>query len=182
MTISESIAKVSEGSATEYMESHGVEVNLDNFGALLTTYLIADQDVVASVLNLSPTGKVDAVTDEEYEELQEGSSGDAVAALQRSLILDGYLTGTADGAYGAGTAAAVRAYQEAKGLEVSGIADSQTQAQMYLDSASVFLTWAKSHSSEEIWQSAMEELSKREEATQYHLPENDLELQWTGND
>ena len=111
MTISESIAKVSEGSATEYMESHGVEVNLDNFGALLTTYLIADQDVVASVLNLSPTGKVDAVTDEEYEELQEGSCGDAVAALQRSLILDGYLTGTADGAYGAGTAAAVRAYQ-----------------------------------------------------------------------
>ena len=176
------IAKVSEGSAIEYMESHGVEVNLDDFGALLTTYLIADQDVVASVLNLSPTGKVDAVTDEEYEELQEGSSGDAVAALQRSLILDGYLTGTADGAYGAGTAAAVRAYQEAKGLEVSGIADSQTQAQMYLDSASVFLTWAKSHSSEEIWLSAMEELSKREEATQYHLPENDLELQWTGND
>ncbi len=63
----------------------------------------------------------------EYETLQEGSNGDGVVALQQALIDQGFLTGAADGAYGAGTAASVKAFQESMGLQATGIADSQTQ-------------------------------------------------------
>ncbi len=46
-----------------------------------------------------------------FEQLQRGSKNDATRALQEKLIQLGFLTGTADGQYGKGTAAAVSALE-----------------------------------------------------------------------
>jgi len=67
----------------------------------------------------------------EYETLEKGSKGDAVVALQEKLIALGYLTGKADGDYGNGTAGAVEKFQEAEGLPVTGVADSETQRRLF---------------------------------------------------
>lgn len=67
----------------------------------------------------------------EYEALKVGSKGDAVVKLQKQLIGLGYLTGSADGVYGKGTAGAVEKFQKAEGLAVTGEADSRTQAALY---------------------------------------------------
>ncbi|MCI6239516.1 MAG: peptidoglycan-binding protein [Lachnospiraceae bacterium] len=69
--------------------------------------------------------------DAKYETLSVGSSGDAVVRLQQALIDNSLLTGSADGQYGQGTAAAVSAYQESQGLPANGSADSITQEKLY---------------------------------------------------
>ena len=58
--------------------------------------------------------------------LSVGSRGDAVKALQQKLINLGYLSGSADGIFGEGTKRALTAFQSAKGLPTSGVADSAT--------------------------------------------------------
>lgn len=54
--------------------------------------------------------------------LKKGSRGNAVSAMQKKLILLGYLNDTADGIFGTKTHAAVKKYQQANGLSVDGIA------------------------------------------------------------
>lgn len=58
--------------------------------------------------------------------LKLGSSGEIVAALQQALLDRGFDPGAVDGLYGYQTKAAVKAYQEASGLLVDGIAGGQT--------------------------------------------------------
>ena len=60
----------------------------------------------------------------------QGSSA-KVAQLQAMLSAHGYYSGTADGDYGSGTEAAVKAYQRAAGLRVTGIAGPSTQRLLY---------------------------------------------------
>lgn len=52
---------------------------------------------------------------------------DAVTQAQQALIDAGYLNGEADGLYGTSTAQAVSAFQQAKGLTVSGFVDDATR-------------------------------------------------------
>ncbi len=59
--------------------------------------------------------------------LKDGSQGAAVRALQKNLKTLGYYTGSVDGDYGAGTVAAVTAFQAANGLTADGIAGNGTQ-------------------------------------------------------
>ncbi len=68
-----------------------------------------------------------------YNMLSSGSRGDEVKKLQTSLINAGYSVGSAgaDGIYGNDTAAAVRKYQQANGLDVDGIAGDQTLGKLY---------------------------------------------------
>jgi len=60
--------------------------------------------------------------------LREGASGADVADLQRRLTASGFDTGPADGAFGARTAEAVRAFQQSRGLLVDGEVGPGTQA------------------------------------------------------
>ena len=60
-------------------------------------------------------------------ELAPGMRSEEVVPLQRNLRTLGYLAGSADGDYGAGTEAAVAEFQSAAGLEVTGRADEITQ-------------------------------------------------------
>lgn len=66
-----------------------------------------------------------------YTALREGSEGQLVRELQSALIEAGFLTGKADGKYGAQTAQAVAAFQAANGLNNSGYADTATQGTLY---------------------------------------------------
>lgn len=61
------------------------------------------------------------------------SSGkrDDVTALQSVLQANGYYTGTVDGSYGGGTSDAVKKYQRAAGLRVTGVAGPCTQRLLY---------------------------------------------------
>lgn len=62
--------------------------------------------------------------------LQQGSSGDSVAAMQRTLKQLGYFSGNCDGMFGDATLAAVRRFQLANGLSLTGIADRSTQMRL----------------------------------------------------
>lgn len=67
--------------------------------------------------------------------LKRGSQGDDVCALQDMLNGLGYDCGLADGIYGARTEAAVRSYQQARGMTADGIAGTQTQMALAADAA-----------------------------------------------
>ena len=58
--------------------------------------------------------------------LKIGSSGNDVAAVQKALITLGFLKGKADGQFGPGTQAAVKAFQKAKGLDEVGVVGPHT--------------------------------------------------------
>lgn len=60
------------------------------------------------------------------QNLKQGSSGSAVSALQQQLAAAGFNPGAIDGKFGPKTLAAVRAFQQSKGLKVDGIAGPLT--------------------------------------------------------
>ena len=67
-----------------------------------------------------------------YNTLQRGIKSDEVAALQRRLMELGYLAeGAADGSFGQMTEDAIKAAQEAFGMEANGIADNAFQQKLY---------------------------------------------------
>lgn len=62
----------------------------------------------------------------EFQPLQKGSKGDSVIEIQTLLQEQGYLSGTIDGEFGNATLSAVMAFQQANGLEASGVVDEAT--------------------------------------------------------
>lgn len=62
--------------------------------------------------------------------LREDTEGADVKQLQEKLKALGYNPGTADGKYGDNTVAAVKAFQEAKGLEADGVYGQKTHAEL----------------------------------------------------
>ena len=62
--------------------------------------------------------------------LKRGSSGDAVKKLQEQLIRLGYMTGKADGKFGAKTYEALIAFQRANKLTPDGVAGSKTMEKL----------------------------------------------------
>lgn len=67
--------------------------------------------------------------------LELGSEGSEVKKLQKRLIDLGYLSGTADGKFGEMTETALKAFQEANGLEADGKAGTKTQNKLFSDEA-----------------------------------------------
>lgn len=84
----------------------------------------------AAILTLSSQGKaMEAATYDASKSsiLKMGSRGALVETLQSNLITLGYLTGKADGIFGANTKSAVIAFQKAYGLKDDGVVGSETQ-------------------------------------------------------
>ena len=65
----------------------------------------------------------------------QGDKSDEVLDMQNRLFMLGFLLDDRDGAFGNKTQTAVKLFQSAAGLEVTGIADSVTQSVLYSDSA-----------------------------------------------
>lgn len=106
----------------------------DNTGAemkylTVTTYIDGVENIYrfelgAPVVEPTPVPVV-------YNELTIGSKGEDVQKLQERLIELGYLTGTADGAYGSMTANAVKAAQKALSMTEDGIASPAFQQSLF---------------------------------------------------
>ena len=71
-----------------------------------------------------------------YALSRRGSTGSEVRQIQERLIQWGYLSGKADGIYGAKTEAAVKRFQQKNGLTPDGIAGSATLAKIGITSSS----------------------------------------------
>ena len=83
-----------------------------------------------------PEVPVAAMTDgSAMTDVNTGAKGDAAKDIQQKLIDLGYLTGTADGQYGNGTAGAVKKFQEEHGLNPTGNANVETQLSIDLAAA-----------------------------------------------
>ncbi len=75
--------------------------------------------------------------EQQQEVLQQGSKGDAVKELQLRLIELNYLSGSADGDFGGKTKSAIELFQKTAGLEVTGVADAETQDAIFAEDAPV---------------------------------------------
>ncbi len=85
---------------------------------------------------LEQTGQVDESTygllmTAQYKVLRNGEDGDGVTRLQEHLIQLGYLDTKATGKFRSATEAAVRAFQQHNGLDVTGVADVTTQQLLF---------------------------------------------------
>lgn len=80
---------------------------------------------LVTVMILTPGTRAEAAS------MKQGSRGAEVKTLQQNLIGLGYLEGTADGQYGAGTREAVKDFQAEFGLTADGVAGETTQAAIY---------------------------------------------------
>ena len=72
---------------------------------------------------------------EQYTKLSRGDKSDAVQDLQERLIELGYLSGKADGDYGAKTQTAVRNAQKDFGMDATGSATPEFQVRLFSDEA-----------------------------------------------
>ena len=72
-----------------------------------------------------------SVNEASYTTLRPGSSGTAVQNLVEELINQGYFKGALTSRYNSAVENAVRAFQQAKGLAVDGIAGSDTQHKLF---------------------------------------------------
>ncbi|MBQ8670487.1 MAG: peptidoglycan-binding protein [Oscillospiraceae bacterium] len=81
------------------------------------------------------------------EPTKEGSSGTNVVKLQQALEYLGYYDGAIDGDYGAGTVAAVKKFQNKRGLKADGIAGNGTIKVIFGTTASGSSSGSKSSKS-----------------------------------
>ena len=70
-----------------------------------------------------------------YEPLEKGAKGEAVEKIQERLNALGYNVGRVDGDFGKKTKSAVEDFQRANALDITGIADEETQALLFSDDA-----------------------------------------------
>ena len=80
-------------------------------------------------------GEAVTATDAATGDLAFGSSGVEVLQMQRRLSELGYLHANPDGGFGGMTQTALEEFQQAAGLAVTGVADSETLAALYADAA-----------------------------------------------
>lgn len=92
-------------------------------GILLVCLFLTTFVILASVW-LSPQESADALV------LKQGSRGDLVKQVQTKLIRWGYMSGKADGIFGAKTKEGVKYFQRKNGLSVDGIVGTKTAQAM----------------------------------------------------
>lgn len=83
------------------------------------------------ILGVTADGIFGSASKAAVKTLKNGSSGNAVHIMQGLLYCKGYNPNGVDGIYGAGTVAAVKKFQSAKGLSVDGIAGPNTMYALY---------------------------------------------------
>ena len=112
---------VAVGGDTGVVAIGGDGAAVDRDGAALRTYQAQN--------GLEATGHLDEVTLSSLTRVDMNAL--SAKDVQQRLIDLGYLTGTADGIYGSGTANAVMKLQKANGYPVTGYADANLQALIF---------------------------------------------------
>jgi len=97
----------------------------------LTAVVNGERVTVAASPTPMPTPEPEVT----YATLTKGDKSDAVLELQNRLFALGFLLDDRDGAYGSKTQTAVKLFQQAAGLEATGIADNETQKMLYAEDA-----------------------------------------------
>lgn len=69
------------------------------------------------------------------EDVSQGSKGEQARRVQTRLLSLNYLSEQPDGSFGSNSLAALQAFQQGNGLEVTGVADRQTQSLLFSSSA-----------------------------------------------
>ena len=95
----------------------------------LTAVLNGERVVVAATPTPTPEPEVT------YATLSKGDKSDEVLEMQNRLYELGFLLDDRDGAFGSKTQTAVKLFQQAAGLEATGIADNETLQRLYADDA-----------------------------------------------
>lgn len=96
----------------------------------LTAILNGERVTVAA--SPTPTPEPETVT---YATLSKGDKSDEVLEMQNRLYMLGFLLDDRDGAFGKNTQTAVKMFQQAANLEVTGIADNATLTLLYSEDA-----------------------------------------------
>ena len=92
-----------------------------------TGYIVSQYAVVPAQYLPGKTLSDDTDAQQHYQTLQYGVTGRNVSLLQEALQELEYYTGMLDGSFGAGTLAAVKAFQKKNGLRQDGIASAEMQ-------------------------------------------------------
>ena len=121
------------GAVRSFQKKNGLKA--DGTAGAETQKAIYSADAISA--NATPTPKVTetptptptvAVPE---ESLKSGDKGDDVKTLQKRLKELGYFKSTVDGKFGRDTVSALKAFQEANGLENDGVAGKATYAALY---------------------------------------------------
>ena len=110
------------------------EVKYGKYSGYVKTDYIVLKEVKKVKVTPTPTPAPTLSPEEDaggYQILQKGDTGTSVTALQEALIELGYLKGTADGKFGAGTEKAVIAFQQKNDYPATGIMDANIQAFLF---------------------------------------------------
>ena len=95
-------------------------------GYVMTEYVnIPERYLSGKPLPENPSAKVN------YEALTVGAEGTKVRALQQAMSELGFYSGSVDGKFGAGTLAALKAFQTRNGLRATGVALPELQRLVY---------------------------------------------------
>ena len=110
------------------------EVEYKDYTGYVKTDYIVLKEVKQVKVTPTPTPAPTLSPEEDaggYQVLQKGDEGANVTALQEALIELGYMSGKADGKFGAGTEKAVIAFQTKNDYPATGIMDANIQAFLY---------------------------------------------------
>ena len=110
------------------------EVEYKKYSGYVKTDYIVLKEVKKVKATPTPTPVVTLSPEEDaggYQILQKGATGADVVSLQEALIELGFLTGQADGDFGAATEKAVIAFQQKNDYPATGIMDANIQAFLY---------------------------------------------------
>ena len=123
----------------EFQAAHGLEADgvagKSTYAVLFSDNALKAGTTPTPVPTETPSPAANSTSSDSWPVLRKDDSGDAVAQLQEALIQLGYLSGTADGNYGAKTVEAVKAFQKANGLTQDGTAGEETQRILYSGNA-----------------------------------------------
>lgn len=95
--------------------------------------IVAGERIVAVIE--TPTPEPLTTPAPQYTTLSKGDDSEDVKAMQQRLYDLGYLEDEADGKFGNNTQTAVKLFQQQAGLEVTGVADNDTQTVLFSDDA-----------------------------------------------
>ncbi|MBO5525654.1 MAG: spore cortex-lytic enzyme [Clostridia bacterium] len=93
---------------------------------VLAGTLLAVGGITATVAESVHTYREETALVQPVAVLKQGARGDEVKEVQRRLKEWGYYSGAVDGVYGAGTVAAVKAFQKMNGLTADGVCGLKT--------------------------------------------------------